>query len=171
MDCRQTVVASHKHPVIGHWTQHWVLRVGLPPGAIAIAIRTGLHGSMHRGWVIFLFSSAHPMSCNIIYTIQVWYSDIPHLSFPHLPSPYSFSLNCSSVYPSKVLNWNQTNGLVQLGMVPVWFMVQTSSHLNHDIPSGHAMAEGFWTHHSASHIILLSLEVDLQVLEGMLPVF
>ncbi len=32
----------------------------------------------------------YTVSCNIIYTIQVWYSDIPCQSFPHLPSPYSF---------------------------------------------------------------------------------
>ncbi len=55
-----------------------------------------------------------------------------------------FSLNHSSVYPSKVLNWNQTtpklypnqtNGLVQFGMVLVQFTVWTGSHLNHDIPT------------------------------------
>ncbi len=64
-----------------------------------------------------------------------------------------FGSNHGSVYPSKVPNWNQTapelypnwtNGSVQFGMVPVQFMVQTGSHLNHDIPIHHGFIIFFW---------------------------
>ncbi len=66
--------------------------------------------------------------------LQLWFDS----------SVVQFGSNCSSVYPSKVLNWNWTapelypnwtNGLVQFGMVLVWFTVQTGLHLNCGIPT------------------------------------
>ena len=75
------------------------------------------------------------MSCNIIYTIRVWYSDIPCQSFPHLPSPYSFGSTVQWFSSVRTMvqciqakyqtgtelppNYTQTEPMVQFNLV--WF--------------------------------------------------